>query len=52
MRTEHDGVERVYPFAFEAVENAEAPYLIRILQIQADAVASAAGGMGEAAGGA
>src|SRR5574340_828907 len=30
VRTERDGMERVYPFAFEAVENAEAPYVVRI----------------------
>jgi len=39
VRTEHDGAERVYPFAFEAVENAEAPYVVRITN-PADAVAA------------
>src|SRR6185312_11586361 len=39
VRTERDGIERVYPFAFEAVENAEAPYVVRITN-PADAVAA------------
>ena len=40
VRTERDGIERVYPFAFEAVENAEAPYVVRILPNRADAIAA------------
>lgn len=40
VRTEREGgTERVYPFAFEAVENADAPYVVRITN-PADAVAA------------